>query len=280
VWHKVTQRFAEEGGNMLLVDVGDAFQLKCHPEIATGNAWDYAKIRNEIARIRDLGMEPIPKLNFSTCHDAWMGVYARMVSTPQYYQFCHEVIGEVYELFGKPSHFHIGMDEETFGMQANRGYAFKCVRENPLWFHDVNFLCEEVRRLGARPWMWADKIWDTDPEEYSANIPRDVLQSNWYYKEVFKFDETTPEYLRPEEKRLNCYLQLEQMGYDQVPCGSNWARVENYPGTLAFARKNFAPERFKGMMLAPWCSTEKIAEEALLEACQIFGETHRKDESK
>ena len=63
--------------------------------------------------LRALGIEPLPKLNFSTCHDAWLGPYSRMVSTPAYYDVCRDLIDEVAELFGGPRFFHLGMDEET-----------------------------------------------------------------------------------------------------------------------------------------------------------------------
>ena len=41
-------------------------------------------MRKELDRMRALGLEPLPKLNFSTCHDAWLKDYHRMISTPQY----------------------------------------------------------------------------------------------------------------------------------------------------------------------------------------------------
>ena len=276
VWRKVTTRYAECGGEMLIINLGDAIRYKSHPEIAVSNAWSLEKFGAELARLRDLGLEPIPKLNFSTCHDAWMHEYARMVSSKAWYAFCHDIIAETCAIFGGPRLFHIGMDEETFGMQADDGYLFKAVRANTLWWHDLNFLCDEVRACGARPWMWADKLWDTDPAEFSANVPKDVLQSNWYYKEVFKFDETTPEYLRCEKVRVDAYKTLDDLGYDQVCCGSNWARDENYPGTVEYCTKLIKPEHLAGFMMAPWNSTVKLAEPWLLEACEISGKTHGK----
>jgi len=32
-------------------------------------------MKDEIARLKGLGLEPIPKLNFSACHDAWLKDY-------------------------------------------------------------------------------------------------------------------------------------------------------------------------------------------------------------
>ena len=72
VWRRVTSKLAECGGNMLVIDLGDAVRYHSHPEIAVGGAWSVRKLKNELARCRDLGLEVIPKLNFSACHDAWL----------------------------------------------------------------------------------------------------------------------------------------------------------------------------------------------------------------
>jgi len=97
--------------NALVLDLGDGVRWDSHPEIAVENAWTPAKLREELDRARELGIEPLPKLNFSTAHDAWLGPYSRMVSTPQYYEVCRDLIDEASELFGRPRLFHLGMDE-------------------------------------------------------------------------------------------------------------------------------------------------------------------------
>ena len=279
VWLKVTTRYAECGGQMLGIDLGDAIRYESHPEIAAKDAWSVDKFRAELARLRGLGLEPIPKLNFSTCHDAWMHEYARMVSSKLYYAFCHDIIKEVSEIFDKPSLFHIGMDEENFAMQAGDGYLFKAVRAKKLWWHDLKFLCDEVRACGVRPWMWADYLWNKEvtPEEYAANVPKDVLQSNGYYKEDFNFDENTPDYLWPEKIRVDTYKTLDDLGYDQMCCCSNWARDENYPRTVEYCKRVISPEHLTGFLMAPWNSTEKYTEPWLLEACEIVRQTHAND---
>ena len=80
-WHALAARMANAGFNMVVFDVGDAVKYKSHPEIAVKGAWTPAKLKHELAACRKQGLEPIPKLNFSAGHDAWMGAYSRMVST-------------------------------------------------------------------------------------------------------------------------------------------------------------------------------------------------------
>ena len=53
-----------------------------------------------------------------TGHDAWMKQYSRMVSTPEYYSFCDDIINEVCETFDYPAYFHIGMDEENSALNC------------------------------------------------------------------------------------------------------------------------------------------------------------------
>lgn len=92
LWRDVTERMAKAGKNMVVIDVGDAIEYASHPEISVKNAWSSTRLGEELARLRSLGLEPIPKLNFSTAHDQWLHDYSRMVSTPVYYKVCAEVI--------------------------------------------------------------------------------------------------------------------------------------------------------------------------------------------
>ena len=98
---------------MVLVDLGDAIKYESHPEIAVNNAWSTTKLKEELKKMRGMGLEPIPKLNFAAGHDAWLKKYSRMVSTDIYYGVCKDLIEEVSDLFDKPRLFHLGMDEEN-----------------------------------------------------------------------------------------------------------------------------------------------------------------------
>ena len=54
--------------NMVVIDLGEAIQYQSHPELAVKGSWPVEKFRKELARLRGMGLEPIPKLNFSTTH--------------------------------------------------------------------------------------------------------------------------------------------------------------------------------------------------------------------
>jgi hypothetical protein len=241
LWEELLPRLRDAGVNMLVIDVGDGVQFESHPEIPVKNAWPKSRMRDEAARLREMGIEPIPKLNFSTCHDLWLGPYARMVSTPQYYTVVRDLIAETIEMFDTPRLFHLGMDEEALVHQ--RHFEYVVLRQYDLWWRDFQFLLDQLKPKNVRPWIWADNVW-VRPEEFVARMPRDVLQSNWYYGSVF--DERT---------EVKAYDLLEQAGFDQVPTFSNWETPENVYNTVRYCREHIAPEHLQGFLHAPWRPT-------------------------
>ena len=123
VWNEVTEYYAKKGANLVLIDLGEGLAYPSHPELAVAGSWSPERMKEEIRRLRGLGLEPIPKLNFSACHDAWLKDYGRMLATPEYYKVCADLIRDVCEIFGKPRLFHLGWDEERMGAQRKSRYA-------------------------------------------------------------------------------------------------------------------------------------------------------------
>lgn len=153
VWDKTTQAMADAGLNTAVIDLGDAVMYESHPEIAVKGAWTRSQLCDHLDRLRDLGLRPVPKLNFSTVHGFWMGDYARMVSSPAYYQVCSDLIAEVTDLFDTAEFFHLGLDEESIYTSDPR-FEYVIGRRRDLWWHDALFLIDEVAKTGARPWVW------------------------------------------------------------------------------------------------------------------------------
>ena len=262
VWRRLTDRMGQKGFNAAGMDLGEGCIYPSHPELAVKGSWSAERLQKELARLRGIGIEPIPKLNFSTCHDTWLKEYGRMVSTPEYYRVCADVIRDVCEIFDKPRLLHLGYDEENFGNQ--RKYAYAVVRQGELWWHDFLFFVKTVEKLGMRPWIWSDKIWH-GKDEFLSRMPKSVMQSNWYYRQWFDFESI------PKERRvhLESFLTLEKAGFDQIPCGSNWACDENIAGLVRFCRKNIAPERLKGFLMTTWGPTLPNHEAKLLRGIDL-----------
>ena len=259
LWDEIIRHLADSGFNTVVIDLGDAIKYSSHPEIAVRKAWSISRLQKELAKIRKLGMEPIPKLNFSTCHDAWLGPYSRCVSTPRYYAVCKELVAEVIDLFDRPRLFHIGMDEED---AANHRYhEYVVLRQYDLWWHDLYFLVDQVEKANTRAWVWSDYVWQ-HPEVFLKKMPRSVLQSNWYYGKSFS----------PKLVPVKAYLDLEEHGYDQVPTSSNWSCVENTAGTVRFCRKHVAPRRLKGFLQTVWRPTLAEVRDRHIDAIDLMAE--------
>lgn len=250
LWNDLLQQMSAAGLNMVVIDVGDGLQFTSHPEISVTGAWSHDNLQCEIAKMRALGLEPIPKLNFSTAHDTWLGPYSRMVSTPKYYEVCAHLIHETLEAFEHPRLLHLGMDEETASHQASYNYAV--MRQHDLWWHDLNFLVDEVEKHDARAWVWSDYIWH-HAEEFVRRMPKSVMQSNWYYGdnfETFAAGDANEVYVR-------AYDLLEAHGFDQIPTGGNWTTPHNMQRTVEYARRHISPARLKGCLGTAWHCTQE-----------------------
>lgn len=245
-WRTVVDQTVAAGVNMIVMDVGEGLAYPSHPELWVKGSWASDRVRDEVRRCRSLGIEVIPKLNFSASHDTWLKEYHRMLSTPKYYQVCADVLKDAYEAFDRPRLIHLGYDEETAGHQKYYGYC--AVRQGDLWWHDFLRLEGLVEKLGARPWIWSDYCWK-HAEEFKQRMPKSVLQSNWYYDAVFPPRKLENAY---QERWIGGYRTLTEGGFDQVPCGSICKSVESLPNTVRYCRDLIPPEHLKGFLMAPW----------------------------
>ncbi len=267
LWDQLTKRMADAGLNMVVVDLGDGVKYESHPEIAVKGAWSPRQLRRELDRLRKLGLEPIPKLNFSACHDAWLGPYSRMVSTDTYYAVCRDLIREAAALFDRPRFFHLGMDEET--PQHQRRHHYMVVRQGDLWWHDFLFLAKQVEQAGVRPWIWSDYVWH-HADEFFARMPKSVLQSNWYYHLSFS----------TKIRYTQAYLDLDKHGYDQIPTGSNWASPDNLERTVRWCVKHISPRRLLGFLQTSWRPTLARYRPAHLDAIEQVASAKTKLEKR
>ena len=184
VWEAVVEQAAKSGINTIIFDLLDGFCYGSHPEIALETAWSRERLRREIERLKALGIQAIPKLNFSATHDGWLKEYERMLSTPVYYKVCRDLITEVAEIFDHPRYIHLGMDEEN--PKCAKASQLAVYRHKELLWHDLQFYFDCVRDTGARPWIWADPRFEY-PEEFSKHVKSgDVVLSPWMYSAIKK----------------------------------------------------------------------------------------------
>ena len=244
VWDEYLSHIKKSGVNTIVLDVAEALQYKSHPEISTQGAWTHDEMKAEISKLRDMGIEIIPKLNFSTCHDYWLGIYSRMVSTPVYYQVCKDLIDEVCDLF-KPRYLHIGFDEEVYENQAK--YDYVVIRQNELWWHDLNFFNDCIRANGVRTMMWADYARHR-PQEFIKRCPKNIVQCAWYYFDEFNNGEMS----YYNEMRIKPIKILESAGFDQLPTGSIEYYRENFELLVKYCKENISDKHLLGFMQTTW----------------------------
>ena len=267
LWDSYIDELKASGCNTVIIDIGEAMVFESHPELAVLGSWPQERMKKEVERLRAMGFEVVPKLNFSACHDVWLKDYSRMLSTPIYYQVCADVIHEVCEVF-KPKYFHIGMDEENAQLQRRFDYAV--CRQFDLWWHDLYYLVDCVEKENARAWVWSDYIWE-HTDEFIAKMPHSVLQSNWYYSG--KFDEDAKNGIG-----LRAFELLDKNGFDQVPTGSVWSSHQNFSMLTEYCKEQLADSpRFVGMMqttwerlAGPWMHLHHIASEELVKSVSIL----------
>lgn len=292
LWNKALNEMADEGLNMVVIDLGDGVKYDSYPEIAVNNAWSVDKLKAELNKARELGLEPIPKLNFSAGHDTWMGKYSRMVSSEPYYEFCSNIIKEVSEIFDQPRFFHLGLDEETFSHQSYQKHIV--IRQGDAWWKDFYFLVEEVEKNNSRAWIWPDYFLWTEPEVFFKRMPKSVVQSNWYYGTDFadlKSNKGAEVYYNKDSKGKkynrfsDAYLDLEIHGYDQIPTGSfHTDNATNIGMTVEFCQKQLSDDKLLGFLQTIWKPTIEDSdrhsdmgyEERILTGIDLMGQAKKK----
>ena len=251
IWRQAVDYAAAKGMNMVVVDVGEGLAYPSRPELAIEGSWSAAKLASEVARLRSQGLEVVPKLNFSTLHNGWLKHYRRMITTKEYYRVCEDVIRDVCEAFGSPRYFHIGCNDE-FRMHPHP-YQYFASREGYLYKHDFLHLVKTVEGQGSRPWAWCDYGW-SHPDFWTW-CPKSVLMSNrlgdaprsgFMPCSVKNLDLSKAEKI-DDDKRIPAFKQLDEAGFDQVPCAT--ADMEKL---VKLGREAASSARLKGFMVAPW----------------------------
>ena len=287
-WEQMVEKACDAGINMIVLDIGEGIEWKSHPRLAVKNAWSYYRVKQELHRLRDMGIALIPKLNFSATHHLWLGEYRKMLSTKVYYDVCRDLIHEVYDLFEKPEYIHLGMDEEGNANLLQNYEGLLNFRRGELLWHDLKYLCDTVISLGAKPWIWGD-ICGEFPEEFQKRFALDsVLLSPWYYfsfnpehfkkisdgrpseiafyRDTFPYNQMGLTYFEEDPGYVKMRAELEAsagLGYGMVPCFSNWGGTPyNAPEMIEFYIRRAKPGSLLGFMIAPWCRTkcENLAE--------------------
>jgi len=124
------------------------------------------------------------------------------------------------------------------------------IRGAKLWWHDLFFLCKEVEKYGARPWVWTDYAWN-NKELFLKNMSKDILQSNWFYHLFADYSASN----KSRQTAIDTYELLDKHGFEQIPTGSNWNTWRNQYQMVGHCKEKLSTESLKGFLSAPWLPT-------------------------
>ena len=258
-WRRIVDQLPSFGINTLVIDLGEGVQYKSHPELAVPGAWTVEELKEELARVRALGLEPIPKLNFSSYHDAWLTPYCAQKGTDTYRKVVKDLIDEVCAIFESPRLIHLGMDEEEFPNSPRRTnwWHNDYVRTNTsprdvdAYFADLSYMVSCVEANGARPWIVGD-FYCTHPEEFMAKCPKScVLSMSFWDRIILKPDGSYPD--RPIYDEIRA---LHAAGFDQIPEASDWTCHQNIPQFVYFFMEfGLSNEQLLGFNAVPMQAT-------------------------
>ena len=272
VWKDLSVKLKECGCNQVVVDVGEFLKYPSHPELAVTGSWSQERLSAEVERLKAMGFDVVPKLNFSATHHSWLGDYVRMTSTPKYYEVCEDLIKDTLETFGKTRSFHLGFDEEDMP-KYQRFNSLLVMRQGELWWHDVNWFVGQVEKRGIQAWIWHDYTRRHPVEDFVRNMPKSVLQSPWAY--MLEWEK--PDYIKHKKKRLDEILALQEAGYDLIPCGSNFFGVpESFALLSEWCAKNLDRKHFKGMLNAPWLMSIEPCRRLLNHEAECFVDARKR----
>ena len=276
LWREIVDSAADAGMNTIILESIDGVKYDSHPEISRDDAYSKEWVKEQVKLCREKGIALIPKLNFSATHDAWLGEYARMLSTSVYYKVAKDLIEETYEMFEHPAYIHIGMDEESNQYQAKRDFVV--YRQGELYFKDLKYLCDCVNNLGAKPWIWSSPVYDMpelfkkyispdeviiNPYNYNALVPEHYtpIESRaeyvTYYNED-KYKEMGIKFVEEDPYLVNFRLKslpMMEYGYNYVPCASVFNRCDyNTEDIMTYYKKYANDDQILGYLTAPWIS--------------------------
>lgn len=297
-WDKLVDECEKYRINTIVLDIGDGLKYKSHPEISLSDAWSHEKMREEIAKCKAKGITLIPKLNFASAHDNWLGEYHQMLSTSVYYKVCEDLINEISELFDTPEYFHIGMDEEDHSHAITEELVI--FRQGDRLFKDMRFLVDCVKKNGSMPWVWHDNLF-FHPEKFKEYFSADeLIVSPWHYY-AFKEEHLTPitkndiiynYYTTGPFANLNIkYVEEDpffvtyreqvipnaEYGYKYVPCCSTYFKCEyNHEDVVDYFTENAPKGCILGFMTAPWFALPSEKLEVYIDSLRQLDDARKK----
>ncbi len=216
---KQLPKLAQDGANVLVIEISYSFDFKSHPELRTANFVTRARAREFTSSARKLGLEVIPEFN-CLGHQSWssntaplltrypqfdetpgqfpdnQGIYCRSwcPQAPGLNKIIFALIDEEADAFQARA-FHVGMDEVFL---IGSEHCPRCHGEDPaeLFAKAVHDLHDHI--VGERKMemlMWGDRLLNSKAMGYGRYdaamngteravdlIPKDIIICDWHYR--------------------------------------------------------------------------------------------------
>ena len=269
VWDRVTEELPRLGVSAVIVNLAEGVKYDCAPELAVKGSLEKQEIKEMLARLKELGITAIPKLDFSAAHDAWMGNYSKMPDTCAYREFVKKIIAEVCEIFNYPEYFHLGMGDET--VEYQKYYGLMIVRGPKSYWRDAYTMFDACRECGAKPIISGDSYY-RDPLVFDKMIPDDVVIAAPYI-ELWggRIENETDEFGRDPRSELQKKLEtLTNRKNEFILVGKGLPTRQNLVDLFYFA--SIHPEKnIIGVMSQSELATVDIFDYALLNEAMRLG---------
>jgi len=231
-WRNLTALMQKRRYNFAVIDIGEGVVLPSHPELAVKGSWSADKMKDEIARLKAMGITAVPKFNFSTCHDGWLKEYGRMIATPKYYEVVRDVINDACDIFGNPEYFHIGLDEE--GAMMQKKYPLVIYRQGELWWHDFHFYVDCLQKRNARPIAFTSWCGTEYLDTFDQRVPRDVVNNIGWHMDVPEINwlrerAKKSEFRAFQLKKFDFFRKLGEWKRPVLVESSNWINKSDVP---------------------------------------------------
>lgn len=281
IWDAVVKKLPEFKIDTLVIAVGEGVVYPSHPEIAIEGSWSAQELKNEIAKIRKMGIRVVPYNNFAPLHNAWMGEYAYMAGTPAYYEFCKDIVRDVIDIFDTPEMFHLGLGDEGYNAKydAADSHNFTVIFYRHILRDYANMLFDVCREKGVRPWMWADiktVVAFGGDEAFKAAVGRDVLLSSTYYANPIiiyvKDGKLVPSSSIPPEAAH--YEKLSSWGYTQIPAVTR--RIHPRAPKRVMEYVSLKCDNIDGFLMQPFTYTVERKYYALMNSVQNLSDSYDK----
>ena len=188
---------AANGYDTVLWEIEDAVRWDTCPEVAAEEAFTKAEFKSILDFSSELGLNNIPllqtlahnayvlnleKYHHLADHPGFIELYCPL--NPDVHDFLNTWILEHVELFGDPTHFHLGCDEAwALGGQYCDGKCPEYMKDHSiseLFTQHLLKLTEPLIAQGITPIIWADML--LKHNEILDMIPKEITLFDWMYE--------------------------------------------------------------------------------------------------